>query len=224
MGDAGSRHLTTDFSALRRNMVDCQLRTYDVTDRAVLAAMGSVARELFVPTSRQDVAYIDQLVPLDSFGAQRRALLPPMTCGRMLQTLDVQPNQRFFDYACGTGYTAAVAAMLDADVFAFDVNPNLRDAARKALQAAGAGNVHVVDTLPSATFDLIFVNGATDARPETLLDLLADGGKLVVVEGSGRAGRVMLYQRSGGVIGGRAIFNAAAPLLGEFRKASVFAL
>ena len=76
--------MTADYSALRRNMVDCQLRTYDVTDRAVLAAMDSVPREVFVPEARREVAYIDQPVALDGLGATGRALLAPMTVGRML--------------------------------------------------------------------------------------------------------------------------------------------
>jgi protein-L-isoaspartate(D-aspartate) O-methyltransferase len=216
--------MTPDFVTLRRNMVDCQLRTYDVTDRAVLAAMDAVPRELFVPQARRDVAYIDQPVALDAFGAPDRALLAPMTSGRMLQTLNVQPGQSFFDYACGTGYTSAVAAALGAHVTAYDVSDVLRSAARTALAACGSQTVDVVDTLPRSAFDLVFVNGGCAALPPQLAQLMADGGKLVIVEGSGRAGRVMLYQNSAGTVGGRQIFDAAVPYLAEFRPEPVFAL
>ncbi|MFY8038955.1 MAG: protein-L-isoaspartate O-methyltransferase family protein [Bosea sp. (in: a-proteobacteria)] len=216
--------MTADFSALRRNMVDCQLRTYDVTDRAVLAAMDSVPREVFVPEARREVAYIDQPVALDGLGAAGRALLAPMTAGRMLQTLDIQPGQRLLDFACGTGYSAAVALAMGATVVAYDSSAALREAARAALAEADAGAVTVVDALPDAKFDLIMVNGACDGMPKDLADRLADGGRMVVVEGAGRAGRVMLYQRSGDSVGGRAVFDAAAPVLAEFRKAAIFAL
>jgi protein-L-isoaspartate(D-aspartate) O-methyltransferase len=221
--DPGGR-MTADFSALRRNMVDCQLRTYDVTDRAVLAAMDSVPREVFVPKARREVAYIDQPVRLDDLGAPGRALLPPMTAGRMLQTLDIQPGQRLLDFACGTGYSAAVALAMGAEVVACDSSAALRDAARAALAEAGAGAVTVVDQVPAASFDLIMVNGACETMPTDLADRLADGGRMVFVEGAGRSGRVMLYQRSGETVGGRAVFDAAAPMLNEFRKAPVFAL
>ncbi len=214
----------SDFAALRRNMVDCQLRTYDVTDRAVLAAMGEVPRELFVPPARRDVAYIDQPVALDAFGAPGRAMLPPMTAGRMLQTLDVQPGQRLLDYACGTGYSAAVALALGAEVTACEASAALREAAAGALASAGAGAVRLVEGLPEGPFDLIMVNGACETRPEALFQRLAEGGKLVIVEGAGRAGRVMLYSRSGETFGGRAIFDAAAPVLDEFRRVPAFAL
>lgn len=216
--------MTPDFPALRRNMVDCQLRTYDVTDRAVLAAMDAVPRELFVPPARRDVAYIDQSAALDSLGAPGRALLAPMTCGRMLQTLDVQPGQSFLDYACGTGYTAALAAELGATVTAFDVSDALRMAARTALGTIGKSGVAVVDVLPSGPFDLIFVNGGCVTLPPILSALMADGGKLVIVDGAGRSGRVMLYQKNGHTVGGRQVFDAAVPQLDEFRAPPVFAL
>lgn len=216
--------MTPDHSALRRNMVDCQLRTYDVTDRAVLAAMGAVPRELFVPAARQFAAYVDQPVALDDFGAQGRVLLAPMTSGRMLQALDVQPGQAFFDYACGTGYTAAVASALGARVTAFDSSDALRIAARAALSASGVHAVEVVDAMPAGPFDLIFVNGGCAKLPPQLASRMADDGQLVVVLGAGRSGRVMLYRKSGGVVGGRQVFDAAVPQLEEFRAEPVFAL
>jgi protein-L-isoaspartate(D-aspartate) O-methyltransferase len=216
--------MAPDFAALRRNMVDCQLRTYDVTDRAVLAAMDSVPRESFVPEARRDIAYIDQVVALDDFGARGRALLAPMTVGRMLQSLDVQPGQSFLDYACGTGYTSAVALALGAQVTAYDVEPALRAAARGILAQCGARAVIVADALPQASFDLIFVNGACGRRPDALAEKLAENGKMIFIEGHGRSARVILVQRSGGAVGGRTVFDSAAPPLPEFRAEPAFAL
>ncbi len=216
--------MMTDFAALRRNMVDCQLRTYDVTDRAVLAAMDSVPREDFVPEARKPLAYLDQPVALDAFGAAGRALLAPMTCGRMLQTLDVQRGQSFLDYAGGTGYTAALAAELGARVTAFEADPALRTEMRKALAGRADGAVTVVDGLPSARFDHIFINGACAVAPESLMALLSERGRLVVVEGAGRSGKVMLYQNAGSTVSGRAIFDAAGPELAEFSRIPAFVL
>jgi protein-L-isoaspartate(D-aspartate) O-methyltransferase len=216
--------MTPDFLALRRNMVDCQLRTYDVTDRAVLAAMDKVARELFVPEVRRAMAYLDQPMALDEFGAPGRALLAPMTSGRMLQTLDVQPGESFLDYASGTGYTAALAAAMGAHVTACEGSASLRAAARSALDQSGFADVGIVDEAGQGPYDLIFVNGACEMRPDSLAALLADGGRMVAVEGAGRSGRVMLYQKSGNVVGSRAIFDAAAPILAAFRRPPSFVL
>ncbi len=213
-----------DFAALRRNMVDCQLRTFDVTDRAVLAAMDAVPRELFVPAGMQELAYIDQPVSLDAFGAPGRQLLAPMTSGRMLQTLDVQPGQSFLDYACGTGYTSAVANALGAEVTAYDASPELREVARKLLSSTQPPAADVVDALPKGPFDLIFVNGSCDRQPDELFALLADGGKLMFVHGQGRAGRTMLHQRSGSAFSGRAIFDTVAQSVDEFKRMTAFAL
>jgi protein-L-isoaspartate(D-aspartate) O-methyltransferase len=170
------------------------------------------------------MAYLDQPVALDELGAPGRALLAPMTSGRMLQTLDVQPGESFLDYASGTGYTAALAAAMGARATACEASAALRAAARPALDQSGFADVSIVDAAGQGPFDHIFVNGACEVRPDALAGLLADGGRMVAVEGLGRSGRVMLYQRSGDVVGARAIFDAAAPVLIEFRKPPSFVL
>jgi protein-L-isoaspartate(D-aspartate) O-methyltransferase len=95
------------FAALRRMMVDCQLRTYDITDRAVLAAADEVPREAFLPESLSVLAYLDQAVPLPGTG---RALMTPMVVARMIQNLALQPGETALEYGGGTGYGAALMA------------------------------------------------------------------------------------------------------------------
>ncbi len=213
----------TDFAALRRNMVDCQLRTYDVTDRAVLAAMDEVPRELFVPASRQAFAYLDQPAALDELGASGRALMAPMVAGRMLQTLAVKPGQSFLSVGGGTGYVAAIAERLGAEATLCEANEALRNAAATALDAAGAAGVDIVASA-SGQFDCVMIEGACEESPASAFGLIADGGRLIAIEGLGRSGRVMLYQRAGQVVSGRPVFDAAAPALDDFRKRPVFAL
>jgi protein-L-isoaspartate(D-aspartate) O-methyltransferase len=213
----------TDFAALRRNMVDCQLRTYDVTQRDVLAAMAQVPRELFVPVARRPLAYIDQPVALDAFGAPGRAMLPPMTAGRMLQALDLRPGQRLLDVQGGTGYVAALAAAMGAHAVLAESDAALREAATRALDAAGRADVAVTPA-GEGRFDAVFVNGACEVPPRALHALLADGGRMVAIEGLGRSGRVMLYQRSHDVVSGRPVFDAAGPALADFRQERAFAL
>ncbi len=212
-----------DFAALRRNMVDGQLRTYDVTRRDVLAAMAQVPRELFVPEAMRPLAYIDQPIALDAFGAPGRALLPPMTAGRMLQALDLRPGERLLEVQGGTGYVAAVADAMGASAVLAESEEALRAAAKQALAAAGRNHVNVVASA-AGLFDAIFVHGACEVSPRALHPLLADGGRMVAIEGLGRSGRVMLYHRSHDVVSGRPVFDAAGPPLAAFRREPAFAL
>ena len=207
------------FAALRRMMVDCQLRTYDVTDRAVLAAADSVPREAFVPEAQSHLAYLDQSVPLPGTG---RALMTPMVIVRMIQNLAVQPGEVALEFGGGTGYGAALMAHIGADATLWEPDAAARVQAEGAIARAEA-KVAVTGERPAdGTFDVVLVSGACESPVDSLHSLLRDGGRLVVVEGVGRAARVMLYQKSGEVVAARPIFDAAAPILAEFRKVPSF--
>lgn len=205
------------FLALRRNMVDCQLRTYDVTDRAVLAAADAVPREAFVPAGAAHLAYLDQPISLPGTG---RALMAPMVVARMIQTLDVEPSEDVLEYAGASGYGAALMAHIGAKAALWEPEEAARAFAADALASAG---VTVLDKPPAAgSFDAILVGGACEIQPASLFPLLRDEGRLVVVEGVGRAARVRLYQKSGEVVSGRTVFDAYAPELTEFRRPAAF--
>src|SRR5918995_1381193 len=111
-----------DFAQARRAMVDSQLRTFDVFDIPVLAAMEAVPRERFVPAGRESLAYIDQDIPVSDgiAGVERRFMLKPMVLGRMLQALDIEAGVKALDVACGLGYSSAVLAQLGAKVVALE--------------------------------------------------------------------------------------------------------
>jgi protein-L-isoaspartate(D-aspartate) O-methyltransferase len=213
----------SDFSQLRRMMVDCQLRTYDVTDRAVLAAMDSVERHLFVPKGHEELAYLDRPTQLNNTG---RALMTPMVVGRMIQTLDIQPGEHVIDYAGGTGYSAAVMAQMGATVAMIESDADLASKARHILDGLGLDNIQVVSVSRDLKqkADVILVNGSIGARPDALLQLLAPNGRLIVIEGAGRAGRVMLYRNTDGQFSGRPVFDASAPILTEFAAKMEFVL
>jgi protein-L-isoaspartate(D-aspartate) O-methyltransferase len=211
-----------DFTQARRMMVDSQLRTFDVNDIPLLDAMDDVPRERFVLPGREQLAYIDQDIPVGD-GAERRYMLSPMIQARMIQALGIEPGNRVLDVACGRGYSSAVLARLGAQVTALESDEALATAARDCLAAAGAGAVAVrfgaLDhgCRENAPYDAILVNGAVEVRPEGLLRQLAEGGRLVCVKGRGRAARATLYVRSGDTFGERALFDAAAPLLAPFQ-------
>ena len=208
------------FAALRRMMVDCQLRTYDVTDRAVLAAADAVPREAFLPVSLSHLAYLDQAVALPGTG---RALVTPMVVVRMIQNLAVQPGETALEFGGGTGYGAALMAHVGAKATLWEPDAEARALAGPALAQAEVGPVAVVAERPGdGSFDVILVGGACEIAPDSLHALLRDGGRMVAVEGIGRSARVKLYQKSGSVVSGRPIFDAAAPVLSEFRKVPAF--
>lgn len=208
------------FSGLRRNMVDCQLRTYDITDRAVLAAADTVPREAFVPANFAHLAYLDQSIALPGTG---RALMTPMVIVRMIQLLDLQPGQAALEYGGASGYGAALMAHMGAKVTLWEPDSAARALAEGALRAAEAGQVTIAATQPDKeSFDAILVSGACEIQPESLFPLLRAEGRLIVVEGAGRAARVKLYLKSADIVAGRPVFDAAAPALSEFRRPEAF--
>lgn len=205
------------FDGLRHMMVDCQLRTYDVTDRAVLTAADEVPRETFLPASLSHLAYLDQAVPLPGTG---RALMAPMVVARMIQALDIEAGDAALEYGGGSGYGAALMARMGARTTLWETDSEALALAMKALEGT---QVTVTAKRPGdESVDVVLVSGACEVVPETLFGLLRDGGRLVVVEGTGRSARVKLYQKSGTTVSGRPIFDAAAPALTEFRRPAEF--
>ncbi len=218
------------FAAARRNMVDGQLRTFDVTDRAILAAFGDVPREGFVPAGREALAYGDQNLALPGDPADPRVMLAPMVLARMIQALALDRSSRVLDVAGGLGYSAAVMAALGADIVMLEPRRDLSDAASRALAAAGlGGQVRSRAGSPAdgaaadGPFDAILINGAVEERPTALLDQLVDGGRLACITADGRTGRATLHIRSGTGFGFRMLFDASAPVLSAFRHAPAFA-
>lgn len=217
----------TDFAAARRHMVDGQVRTADVTDLRIIAAMQEVPRERFVPPQAAGLAYLDLDLAVGAGASGGRRLLKPMVLAKLIQTADIAPTDRVLDVGCATGYAAAVLARIGAQVVALEQDSGLATAARTAL--APQPNV-TVESGPlsegcakAGPYDVIVLEGATEVAPHALCRQLADGGRLVCVLGSGPDAKAMLYRRSGDDVGARPVFDAAAALLPGFAKAPEFA-
>lgn len=214
-----------DFAVARRRMVDSQLRTEDVTDRAILSAMGTVPRERFVPAAERALAYLDRDIPLGS----ERYVAEPAPFARLVQLAEPAPADRALVVGCGTGYAAAVLSHIVAHVVALEIDSALVEEASGVLASLGADNVQTVrgaleaGWAATAPYDLIVVDGSVDFLPQTLLEQLADNGRLVAVIGAGRTGAATLFTRSRGDIGERFGFDADMPRLPGFRKATEFA-
>ncbi len=215
----------TDFATARRHMVDGQVRTADVSDLRILAAMLEIPRENFVPSDAAGLAYLDLDLAIGAAGARR--LLKPMVLAKLIHAADVASSDRVLDVGCGTGYAAAILSRIAGQVIALEQDSSLAQTARAAL--ASQPNVSVVSGPliggwpQGAPYDVILLEGATEISPRAFLGQLKDGGRLVCVLGSGPGAKAMLYRRSGEELGGRPIFDASAAVLPGFAKAPIFA-
>jgi protein-L-isoaspartate(D-aspartate) O-methyltransferase len=219
-----------DLSIARRTMVDGQIRTVDVTDHALLAAMGEIPRERFVPGRLRTLAYLDRDLPVgEARGSQEaRYLMAPGPFARLVQAAEIDSEDVVLDVGCGTGYSAAVLGRLASSVVALESDPVLAQFANEALSGLGIDNVAVVtgpleNGYPSeGPYDVIVLEGAVETVPQSLLQQLKEDGRLVGVLGYGRTGRATVYERSGEGISARTVFDANVAPLPGFRKPKAF--
>jgi protein-L-isoaspartate(D-aspartate) O-methyltransferase len=221
------RDAMTDFSAARRIMVDGQIRTFDVQDAGVLAAMLDVPRERFLPPERAAMAYLDLDVPVGGDPRSSRRLLKPMVFGRMLQAAEIVATDTILDVGCATGYSAAVLARLGARVTALEEDPALAAAAERNLSSLPNVTVArgplVAGWPAAAPYDLIVVEGGVEVLPPSLAAQLAEGGRLVAVTCDGPVARAQIYRAAGGEISARPVFDAGAAPLPGFLRPKAFA-
>lgn len=217
----------TDFAAARMNMIESQVRPNGITDRRIIAAMERVAREDFVPESRRAIAYVDEDVPLSPSSNGPRALIEAMAFARMLQHAAVKPADNTLMVGAGTGYGAAVIALLARQVTALECDSGLAGEAR--LNLAGLANVSVIEgPLPEgskdqAPFDVIVLEGRVAEVPAALTNQLAEGGRLLAITGEGDMGEGCVFIRSGTAVTMRKVFNGSvAALPGFTRKKPAF--
>ena len=220
----------TDFAAARRMMVDSQIRTSDVTDPRIIAAMLELPRERFVLQTKADLAYLDFDVPVTQaqHGKPARRLLKPMVLAKLVQAAALRASDHVLDVGCSSGYSSALLARLAHSVTALEEEEALIRLARDNLKAIGADNVTVVagpltqGWQATAPYDVMFLNGATEIAPEALCRQLKAGGRLVTVLGRAPTGQAILYRSVGGDVSGWPIFDAAAPLLPGFAAPPAF--
>jgi protein-L-isoaspartate(D-aspartate) O-methyltransferase len=210
-----------NFEHMRRAMVASQLRTTGTNDPAVLAAMGEVARERFVPPQRSAMAYADALVPLTA----SRQLNSPMALGLLLTEAAPEEAGRALVVGAATGYAAAVVAKLVPHVVAVEEDPELAGVARAAL--AGTGVTLVEGPLTAghaagAPYDLILIDGAVEFVPQALIDQLKDEGKLATGIVENGVTRLALGRKAGEGFGLAAFADAAAAVLPQFEKPKAF--
>lgn len=216
----------SDFDQARKQMLDCQIRTADVTDRRVQAAFGQIPRHVFVPRSKDASAYADAEVET----GPGRTMMRPRDIAKLIQAADIEPTELVLDIACGRGYSTAILASLADTVVALEEDAATIEKASTLLSEVGADNAAVIEGELKAgiagqgPFDVIFVNGAVEDIPQAWLDQLADGGRLVAIVREGAVGRAVIVSRAGERIGERTLFNASARVLPGFERERAFSL
>jgi protein-L-isoaspartate(D-aspartate) O-methyltransferase len=206
-----------NFEQMRRAMVSNSLRTTGVSDARVLAAMGAVPRERFVPPEKIAVAYADNPVPL----TRDRALNSPLALGRMLTEAAPREEDRALVVGAATGYAAAVLDRLVASVVALEEDPDLVAVAHTRLADTGVELIQgplAAGHLPGAPYDLILIDGAVEYIPDALIAQLKDGGRLAAALLEDGISRVSIGRRAGEGFGMAAVTDRASAFLPGFSK------
>jgi protein-L-isoaspartate(D-aspartate) O-methyltransferase len=210
-----------NFEHMRRAMVASQLRTTGTNDPRVLAAMGEVPRERFVPAERVSLAYADALVPLKP----GRDFNSPMALGRLLTEAAPRAGERALAVGVATGYAAAVLARLAGRCVAVEEDGELAAAARGNLAGFEVELVEgplVEGFAAGAPYDLILIDGAVEHVPEALVAQLADGGRLATGLLENGVTRLAIGRRAGEGFGLAAFADAATAILPGFSKPRAF--
>jgi protein-L-isoaspartate(D-aspartate) O-methyltransferase len=204
----------------RFNMIEQQIRPWEVLDQGVLDLLAVVHREDFVPPAYRALAFVDMQVPLREQGRHGQCMLEPKVEARLLQELQVRKHEKVLEIGTGSGYMAALLAHQAQQVHSVEIVPELAAMARENLRRAAVRNVTVHDGdgargLPGqAPFDVIVLSGSVAAVPQVLLDQLKIGGRLAAIVGDEPVMRASVYTRSGEREYGHVeVFDTVAPRL-----------
>lgn len=190
-----------DLNQARFNMIEQQIRPWEVLDPQVLALLSTVHREDFVPLAHKALAFVDMEIPLGT--APDQVMLAPRVQARLLQDLAVQKTDKVLDIGTGSGFMAALLGHQAASVLSLEIDPQLASQAQNNLQKAGVTNVTVrqADGSQGAAhdgpFDVILLNGSVAEVPTALLQQLTVGGRLAAIVGDEPMMRITLITRTG---------------------------
>ena len=179
----------TPLAQLRFNMIEQQIRPWDVHDPDVLALLAEIRREDYVPAAHRSLAFFDMELPLGDGSVPGEIMLSPRVEARTLQDINVQKHESVLEIGTGSGFMAALLAHRAAEVLTLEINPVLAERAAETLRRNGVSNVEVrhadgARPLPSGpSFDVIVLSGSVAKVPQNLLGSLKVGGRLVAIVG-----------------------------------------
>lgn len=200
----------------RFNMIEQQIRPWEVLDANVLALLDRVHREDFVPAAHKALAFADMELPLNQPAVEGQAMLSPKVEARLLQDLTLKPTDKVLEVGTGSGHMAALLASLAQRVVTIEIDEALARVARENLQKAGIPNTEVRCADATANgfaacgtdgpYDAIVLSGSVAEIPSALLALLAPGGRLATIVGFEPMMRATIVTRTGD-----AAFQTAQP-------------
>lgn len=227
-----SANISDPIAQARYNMIEQQIRPWNVLDVDVLDLLAVVRREEFVPVAHHGMAFMDTEIPLNSSVDEARRLgqfmLPPRVEARMLQDLQVKPTDRVLEIGTGSGYMAALLAARAQHVVTLEIAPALVEFAQENLRSAGVANVEVRQAdgasgpLPEGPFDVIVLSGSVAEVPASLLALLREGGRLGAIVGKAPMMRATIVRRMGNRFDTTTPWDTVAPRLQHFPEPSTF--
>ena len=193
---------TMNIEKARFNMIEQQIRPWQVLDPTVLSLLSLVKREDFVPAAYKDLAFADLEIPIGASGNANQKMLAPKIEARMLQELGVRNTDTVLEIGTGSGYMAALLAAKAEYVYSVEIDPVLAETATSNLQRAGVANVRVetgdgAQGWPArAPYDAIMISASSPVLPDAILRQLKIGGRLVAIVGEAPAMQVRLVTRT----------------------------
>lgn len=191
--------MAMNFEQARQNMVENQVRPWEVLDARVLEVLGRVRREDFVAPEHRQLAFADVCLPL----GHGEVMMKPVLEGRLLQALELKPTDHVLEIGTGSGFLTACLAGLAKDVTSVDIHADFTAAAGKRLASADIANVTletgnaITDWQPQGSFDAVVLTGAVYRLPERILGWLKPGGRALVIRGESPAQQVVLLTQEG---------------------------
>ena len=193
---------TMNTEQARFNMIQQQIRPWEVLDPEVLSLLAIVKREDFAPAAHKDLAFADVEIPLKAGAKPCQTMLAPRIEARMLQALGIRNTDKVLEIGAGSGFMAALLAAKAEFVYTVEIDPELVELARKNLAQAGVANVSV-DLGDAAQgwplykpYDVIVVSGSLPVLPDALLRQLKIGGRLVAIVGEAPVMEMLLVTRT----------------------------
>jgi protein-L-isoaspartate(D-aspartate) O-methyltransferase len=218
-----------DFEKARFNMIEQQIRPWDVLDQSVLDLLQLVKREQFVPQEHRQLAFTDTDIALTQAGASKgEVIFSPKLDARVLQELKIKKSDRVLEIGTGSGYMAALLTKMAAHVVSLEINPVLAQTAKANLAAAGFLSTELVladanTWTDNSTFDVIVLSGSVGVLSDAWLDRLNVGGRLSAYVGSAPVMQARIYQRGNeGPAIHKTIFETNVPRLHGFAEPKKF--
>ncbi len=207
--------MNAELERARFNMVEQQVRPWDVLDARVLATLSKVHREDFVLPRLRRVAFADKELPIND----REVMMKPIVEGRLLQVLQVAPTDAVLEIGTGSAFVTACLAELGRVVTSVEIDGELARKARLRLAEAGFANIDVregdalANFVPSQTYDAIAVTGAVFQVPSAWREWLSPGGRLFVIRGESPVMEALLITREADGFREESIFETDMPYL-----------